>query len=157
ESEPIAERIKLALSGWLRRADDLILYINRDAFLIRPENVGAAESAGLELELALDPPPILGTRVSLDLSGGLLDSALLVTGRPPPTQPAAAFDAEVSLALPASALPLSIFGRLRYASPTTANLQATLQVPAYLRLDAGFTWKPVPSAALSLLLTNLTD
>ena len=40
----------LDLSVYARRLDDTILYLNRNAFEVRPENVGVATALGIELE-----------------------------------------------------------------------------------------------------------
>jgi outer membrane receptor protein involved in Fe transport len=154
----LLEGIGVGAAAFARQIDSLILYINHDAFLIRPENVGAAKTGGAEVELRARSS-IGGCAVRSDLAAGVLASELVATGEPLPTAPALTFDAEVELALglvPEEA-PAALYTRFRYASSTAANLEATLTTRPYARWDAGVSVRPASGAVFSVVVTNLTD
>jgi vitamin B12 transporter len=122
------------LTGYLRRIEDAVLYLNRDAFLVRPENVGAARAAGGELELGargrLGPVRLQG-----EAQGSLLASVLDATGARLPTQPVWSFALDGLAALG----PVAVDTTLRGFGPTYVNLRPSEEnrVQAYLRWDAG--------------------
>jgi len=154
-----AETLALDLAFFGRRVADTILYVNRNAFVIRPENAGVSRAAGVELEAELSSALAYSIWISLHLAGALSLSELEATGERLPTAPWGTFDAELSLEVPLwhEARTLEPFTRIALASPVKANLQGTLEVDRYLRWDAGFSLRPLDGAVLSLLITNLLD
>lgn len=142
--------------GYARRISDAILYVNHNAFLVRPENVGASLAAGSEL-VASARGAVGSLAITLDLALTLAWSELRASGAPIPGLPAAAIDTELVAGHPAGATMFEAFTRLRQSSATTANTSGTLAVEPFLRWDAGVRWLPVPEASLALAVTNLLD
>ena len=153
QAEPV-RGLSFGVVAFGRVVDDVVLYVNRNAFVVRPENLGAALIGGAELE-ARAWTTVLGMRGQIDVSGALTASRLDVTKRTLPTQPVAAGD--VGLSLEPKIAPVELFSRLRLASSTFANLANTIEVEPYVRWDAGATVRLGPSAAVSLSVSNLLD
>lgn len=142
------------VAGFARRIDDAILYLNRNAFLVRPENVGAARALGLELEwqgqLQLGP-----VRAELMSQLSLLASQLEATKARLPTQPV--WNLAVQGVLGWSEVELDT--ALRAVGPTFVNLRPSddNRVPAYLRWDAGLRVNLVRQVVLGFEVLNLLD
>ena len=150
-------RFSVGASLFARRIENTILYVNRNAFVIRPENLGVSHAAGAELDAdgRLDLGPV---RCRGEVSATLLASRLSDTSAPLPTRPPLIVDARLSLEPKiASRRPLEVFSRIRHASETKANLQNTIVVDPYLRWDAGVVVRPSSGVVASLLVTNLLD
>lgn len=149
------EAVEASLVGFVRRIDDAILYVNRNAFEVRPENLGAARAAGGELEVTSRwtvGPVRLGGYGAL----GLLFSELLATGERLPTQPVwnAAGRADVGYAA------VDLFTAVRWFGPTSTRLGSDLpenRVPAYLRWDAGVEVRPFDWMSVAFRCLNLID
>lgn len=140
-----------------REASDAIAYVNQNAFVIRPENVGAARVAGMELEAWARGDLGVGEG-RLDLAASGTWSRLEASGAPLPGAPPAAVDLEVSLAPRLGGrAPLAVHSRAHAALAATANVSGTLRVEPYLRWDAGVTAEPWSGATVSLLVLNLLD
>lgn len=144
-----------SLVGFVRRIDDAILYVNRNAFEVRPENLGDARAAGGELEATAR-----GTLGPIRLRGygalGLLFSELVATGERLPTQPV--FNAATQVDVGYSVVDL--FTALRWFGPTSTRLGSDLpenRVPAYLRWDAGVEVRPFDWMAVAFRCLNLLD
>lgn len=135
-----------------RRTDDLILYLNRNAFEIRPENLGTANLLGFEssarLAQALGP-----LELELGLAGSVLAGVLDETGTAWPTLAPYGLSGELALA----GFGLELATRARFAAATTANLSGTLETEPYLRWDASFAVHPFDEASLALSVHNLLD
>lgn len=143
---------QLELAAFARRTSDLVLYLNRNAFEIRPENLGTANLLGLESSARLMQQ--LGRlRVELGVSGTLLAGALEETGETWPTLAPLGLATEALL----SAYGVELGSQLRYASETSANLSGTLATEPYLRWDASLVVHPVEQASLALSVHNLLD
>jgi hypothetical protein len=66
---------------------DVIVIVHKNAFEVGPENTGAATRAGLDVGLSLQPLALL----AIDVSAGILASALSSTGAPLPGAPPVVF------------------------------------------------------------------
>lgn len=144
--------IELELGAFVRRTEDLILYLNRNAFEIRPENVGTANLVGLESSarfLHLAGP----VAVELAIAGSLMAGALEETDTPWPTLAPNAASGELVL----SGFGLELSTRLRHVASTFANLSGTLATEPYLRWDAAVVLHPMPEASLAFSMNNLLD
>ena len=145
------------VSAFARHLDDTILYLNRNAFEVRPENVGQADVVGFEIE---SRSRFSGSYLSLGvvLSGSILWSELEATGKVIPTQPSWSTNTELFVRLPwLERDPLELFVRTRLVASTTANLQSTLAIPQYARTDTGLSYILFDEVALSLTVTNVFD
>jgi outer membrane cobalamin receptor len=144
-------------SVFARTIEDAILYVHRNAFVIRPENLGAARAVGGEIEsqLAFE---LAGARVDTELCASLFLGELSVTRVPLPGQPAGALEGSLAVAPRIGAeRPLELFTRVRWSSPTSTNVHGTLDVNAYTRWDAGLTYRVASQWAASILVTNVLD
>ena len=148
------EEVSISVSGFVRQIDDTILYINRNAFVVRPENVGAARAAGAELELAA-LAEIADTELRFDVAAAVTGTELEASGEPLPTRPL--LTGFGSLTIAPRWAPLDLFTRVQLASGTHANLRATLPVEPYVRWDAGVTAMMDEHATASLVVENLLD
>jgi len=142
----------LSIAGYARRIEDIIVYVNQNAFLVRPENLGGASAIGVEVELAEHAsigPLVLDARFAASIGASRLDAS----GASVPVASPYGIDAE----LRASLEMLSAFTRIAHGAPTTANLAGTIPVDGYTRWDAGVVWTCTPGASLGLVVTNLLD
>lgn len=146
--------VQVGLTGFVRRISEPILYINRNAFLIRPENLGAARAAGGEAEMAL-----AGRwgdwRASGQAQVSLLASELEATGARLPTQPVWSFATDASVGYRAVSLDTGVRG----FGPTFVNLQPSPEnrVPTYVRWDAGVRATLGRHVTLGVEVQNLLD
>lgn len=146
--------IDAQLATFVRRIERTILYLNRNAFLVRPENVGGARAAGGELELSAR-----GQLGPIRLSGAgqvsLLASELEETGARLPTQPVWSTAVEGV----AGWGPVDLDSALRAFGPTFVNLRPSPQnrVPAYLRWDLGARIVIGPHLMLGAEVQNVLD
>lgn len=149
-----AERWALKVAAFARTIDNAILYLNRNAFVVRPENVGAARALGVELEAATKTE-VGPVRLDLTGQGSLLASDLVETGDRLPTQPAWSFAIEGS----AHYRGAYVDSGLRGFGSTTVNLRSTAgnRVPAYLRWDVGAGATVSENLRLGLQILNLLD
>ncbi len=145
---------QVALSMFVRAMDDTILYLNRNAFVVRPENVGASRGMGGDLELGFEDK-VAGVVFSGSASLGLLFSELDVTGDRVPTEPR--WHAAMQAGLGYGAW--EWFSELRMVGPTTTHLRSSpeTRVPTYLRWDSGLTFRPFSFLTTSLRVLNLLD
>lgn len=144
-----------ALSAGLfaRRISDAILYLNRNAFVIRPENVGAAWALGTEIEASWHRARgdwgawVIGT-------ANFLYARLDLTGAPLPTQPTWGAAGEVGCRYQAWAAVSAMrgFG----ATHTTLRPTPQGQVPAYLRWDVSLLYQAA-TISVALRIQNLLD
>lgn len=124
------------------RLDDAIVYVNANAFEIRPENTGAADRVGLDLGATIRPWPLL----SLDVVANLLHSAVVATGSPLPGAPPFALltsavigDAFTHVGITVTsrgAAPSTLFGTLPSPATTLVALTGTVAIDEHLALTA---------------------
>lgn len=150
----VRDRLTAQLGVFARRIDDTILYINRNAFVIRPENLGAASAAGGELELGYrlrSGALFAGVQGALSLLFSRLDE----TGDPLPTQPRLSGFGQLS----GGYGPVELSTGLRYFSATNTRLRAAEanQVAPYLRWDLGLTATPWDGVSASFQVLNVLD
>jgi vitamin B12 transporter len=148
----VADVLLLTLTTFGRLVQQTILYLNRNAFLIRPENVGDSRAVGEELEARVTER-VGPLSIRTDVAASVLASELAATGRPLPTQPSWSLAGEIVVALDR----FELASALRQLSATTANLQGTVEVPAYLRWDEVVTIRVIESAAVTLSVLNVLD
>lgn len=140
--------------GFGRRLGETIIYLNRNAFAVRPENLGAATAYGLEVEATWEQP--LGeAHLSTRLSGAWLQAELEATSAPLPTQPRLSGAWAIDLRIG----PIVLGGAARAFSSTFVTLRPTEEnvVPAYLRLDASVVLAPVGFLSVAASVVNLLD
>ncbi len=144
----------LKLAGFARRMDDAILYLNRNAFVVSPENVGPARALGLEVE-AQGRTLVGPVRVNVIGQASLLDSVRVETGKRLPTQPVWSFAFEGS----AQYRVVRLSSAVRGIGPTYVNFRPSSgnQVPSYLRWDLGFSAQVHPDLRFGLDVLNLLD
>lgn len=148
--------LRVALAGFARRVEAGIVYVNQNAFTVRPENVGAASVAGgeLEAELGLD----LGAlRLEATAAASATASRLDVSGVALPTAPPLSLDLELRASWRRGTLSLSAYTRGAAVSETAANLAGTVPVDAYARWDAGAAVALEACCALGVAVDNLLD
>lgn len=148
--------LRVALAGFARRVGAGIVYVNQNAFTVRPENVGAASVAGAELEaeLGLD---VGALRLDVAAAASATASRLDVSGVALPTAPPLSLDLELRASWRRGALSLSAYTRGAAVSGTAANLAGTVPVDAYARWDAGATVALEACCTLGVAVDNLLD
>lgn len=144
----------LQVAGFARRIERAILYLNRNAFVVRPENVGGARALGLEVE-GRGQGQWGPVQASVSAQVSLLAAQLELTKARLPTQPQWTMAAEGRLRWARLALTSAV----RAVGPTFVNLRpsAQQQVPTYVRWDAGLMSTLHPQVALGLEVVNLLD
>lgn len=149
-------RLRVVLAGFVRRVEAGIVYVNQNAFTVRPENVGAASVAGgeLEAELGVDAGAL---RLDATAAASATASRLDVSGVALPTAPPLSLDLELRASWRQGALTLSAYTRGAAVSGTAANLAGTVPVDAYARWDAGATAALEACCTLGLAVDNLLD
>lgn len=151
-------KLELGATFFARHVEDGILYLNRNAFTVRPENFGDARLAGGELEAAVSGR-VFGFDATLDLAGTLLVSRLIESTGALPSRPpwgfagGASIEREDVFGLHAIALSTAV----RALAPTWANLQATLPIELYARWDAALAVAPSEATSIAVSVTNLLD
>ena|GEM_PF-5861682 len=149
--------VQVDFVGYFRQMDDLILALNRNAFEIRPENTNEASITGFEIESSYGLPTKF-VELALFASAAFMWTRSEVTGEPLPTRPALSGYFEARLKAPQEALDaFEFYSSWRGLSSTTTNLQGTLEMPSYHRVDAGATYEIFPGATFSLSVTNILD
>lgn len=142
------------VATFARSIERSILYLNRNAFVVRPENVGAARALGAELELGargrLGP-----LRLGAEAQVSLLASELEDTGARMPTQPLWAFATSGVVGWG----PVDVDTALRGVGPTFVNLRPNDEnrVPTYARWDAGVRVAIGEHVILGAEVLNLLD
>lgn len=132
------------------RIDDAIVYTNRNAYQVGPDNTGAAWRAGLDTFITVEPSPWCG----LTSTSGLLASRLDATGAPLPLAPP--WSSRTALRV-GRAAGLNAQGILRARGPSSSNHFGTLVAPPVALLDL-VARAPIASAVwLSVALTNALD
>jgi outer membrane receptor protein involved in Fe transport len=160
------DALRAEVGAFARRVEDTLVYVNRNAFVVRPENLGPSRAVGLEAELGLDLA--WSGVVALDASAalGLTWTALDVGEAPLPGAPVAALDAGLAArpALGAAITralggpwPLELFTRLHATTAATANASGTIEVRPYHRWDVGLSLALPDGLGLALQLQNLLD
>ena len=162
----VGEVVRAELGVFARRVDDTLVYVNRNAFVVRPENLGASRALGGELDLGLDVawPGVIALDAHAAL--GLTWTALDVGEAPLPGAPVATIDGGLAArpalgAALARALgapwPLELFTRLHATTAATANASGTIEVRPYHRWDVGASLVLPEGLGLSVQLQNLLD
>ncbi|MEE2900796.1 MAG: TonB-dependent receptor [Myxococcota bacterium] len=152
-----ARNAQVDFVGYFRQMDDLILALNRNAFEIRPENTDEASITGVEIESSYGLPTKF-VELALFASAAFMWTRSEVTGEPLPTRPTLSGYFEARLKAPQAALnAFELYSSWRGLSSTTTNLQGTLEMPSYHRVDAGATYEIFPGAMFSLSVTNILD
>jgi len=148
-------RAAVATSLFVARLSHAILYLNRNAYEVRPENAGSLWRGGGELSASLRATRWLTQRAVVELLLSRLDA----TGAAVPTSPLLRLRSRTELSIEAlwSALPLHAFLDAAAASPSSSNLHGELTVPAQATLDAGLALQISEHSSLSLELRNLLD
>jgi outer membrane cobalamin receptor len=135
---------------WAGRIDETILYLNRNAFEIAPENTGGAWRAGAEGALCISPAAAL----TLDTTIALLASRLDATDAALPLTPA--FTAFTSLRVgPQDGGHL--VARVTSRAASSATLFGTLVVPGYTLIDLIGLYPLSPHLALGVSVRNAFD
>lgn len=143
---------------FLRRTEEAIAYVHLNAFMIRPENLGATRAIGGELWLKGQ-----GELGQVGLRGSAAASLAATedetTHQPSPGAPLASLDLGAAVQLGASAedRPFEVYTRLHAASSATANPSGTIRVPPYLRWDLGVGWHLGSTLSANISLTNVLD
>jgi outer membrane cobalamin receptor len=148
-------RLHAELAVFGARLDSTILYLNRNAYEVRPENAGALWRGGGELVVAVQPTPWWTQSASAELVLSRLDA----TGAALPATPALVLQQRSQLEAGAlwPWLPLGAFVDLRAQGETASNLHGGLRVPAQAVLDLGLAWTQAPWGSLALEISNLLD
>jgi outer membrane receptor protein involved in Fe transport len=148
--------LRVALAGFVRRVGAGIVYVNQNAFTVRPENVGEASVAGgeLEAELGLD---VGALRWEASVAASATASRLDVSGVALPTAPPLSLDLELRASWRRGPLALSAYTRGAAVSGTSANLAGTVPVDAYARWDAGAAVALQDCCTLGVAVDNLLD
>jgi vitamin B12 transporter len=135
------------------RLSRAILYLNRNAYEVRPENAGSLWRGGGELSAALRPKPYLQQGAGVELLVSRLDA----TGAPVPTSPLLRLRSrtELSFARLWSALPLRVYLDGRAQSQSSSNYHGELTVPAQASLDAGLAYAIGERGSLAVEVRNL--
>ncbi len=149
------EHLRASAGVFARSISDVILYVNRNAFEVRPENLGDARALGGELEL--DGDLTLGL-VRLRASGSLslLFSELVETGERLPTQPLYSAAGQLDLGIG----PVTVFTSVRGFGPTSTRVgsdREETRVPVFVRWDAGLEASPLDWLSVAFRTTNLLD
>ena len=132
------------------RMNDAIVFLNRNAFEILPQNTGPLLRAGWSTRTRIRPHSLLELR----LSSTQLWTRMDVTSAPLPTIPP--LFARLTQRLgPEDGLHLSV--AMRYRARTFSSVHGTLAVPAYLLWDAIFRFPLTPHWLVSASLTNIAD
>ncbi|MFH1811968.1 MAG: TonB-dependent receptor [Pseudomonadota bacterium] len=144
---------ELALFG--ARLDNTIVYLNRNAYEVRPENAGALWRGGGEGVVAVQATPWWTHSASAEL----LLSRMDVTGAALPATPTLVLQQRSELRFDGlwRRVPLRAFADLRVHSETASNLHGELRVPAQAAIDAGAAWVVAPWGSLSVEVHNLLD
>ncbi len=150
--------LEISTTVFGRLVYDGILYLNQNAFLVRPENFGDARAAGGELEVSL-ADRLFGLDVSLAAAGSLFLSRLSEGTGPIPARP------PWSVAMRAAVSAPEVFGlhaagvslAQRALGETWANLAATQRIDLFLRTDLAVFVEPTSASSIALSVTNLFD
>lgn len=147
---------------FLQRIQDVILYVQNSQNTVKPQNISASETTGLELSLQGS----WQERVSVTLGYTLLN-AIDRSGIPSqdglqlPGRPQHALNVLMSGSLVAGGMfPLTAFYRLNARTETALEPSHTLRNPGRALHDVGVTWtvgSRVPGLRLSIEARNLAD
>lgn len=146
--------VEAGAAAFARRIDRPILYLNRNAFVVRPENLNASTAVGLEASVFwADSFGPLG--LSVDLSGSWLRARLDETGEPLPTQPEWSGFGSLGLSL----FEVEALTRLRGVSTTQTRLRGNPDndIPPYVRWDVAVSGRPVAGVEVGVQVSNLLD
>ncbi|MBN2360581.1 MAG: TonB-dependent receptor [Deltaproteobacteria bacterium] len=137
------------------RLSHAIVYLNRNAYEVRPENAGDLWRAGGELTVAVRPLRCWQQSAEAEILYSRLDA----TAAPLPTTPLLRLRARSALDLAALApvLPVSFYLDGQAQSATSSNYFGELTVPAQAALDAGVAIRLRSLASFSLEVWNLLD
>ena len=109
------------------RLDDAIVYVNKNAFEVAPQNTGPAQRLGIDLGVRATPVPF----VRVDIAGSLLHSHVDATNAPLPTAPPLVLRTALHLGDEQGFFEAVVVGR--GAAPST--IFGTLPSPAYALLN----------------------
>ena len=147
----------LSVSAFARSIEDTILYVNRNAFVVRPENLGASRAVGVEVD-ADAAVAVAGHRLGGALALSWLHARFADTGQPLPTQPDASAHATVSFEPRiAGSYPFELFCDLRLVRAAFANIHASVRTNEYARWDVGLSVRPFPGAVATVVMTNVLN
>lgn len=146
--------LALSTTVFARRISNAILYLNRNAFVVRPENVGDADAVGGEVEVGGETT-LAGFELDAMASGSLLFSRLAATGARLPTQPVFSYAGQ----LRATRWNVTLGTFLRGFSETFTRITPADDnvVRAYFRWDAALTVHPFEAWSLSAKVDNILD
>lgn len=154
-------------SLFVARLDETILYLNRNAYEIRPENAGALWRAGGELHTHFNLLTGRGHSggqnwrqgLSQDVAVELLLSALDLTGAALPSSPALSLWTRSSWSGELLGLNLGsqLFVEARARSQSSANIFGELTLPAQAVINLGLALHFSPEGLMSCQVSNLLD
>ena len=117
------DHVVVSATGFASQLDDTIVYVNKNAFEVAPDNTGAARRVGLDLGGHWSPFEY----VRIDVTTSLLSSFVTATAAPLPTAPPYALRTALHLGDQRGFFEAVVVGR--GAAPTT--IFGTLPSPAY--------------------------
>jgi hypothetical protein len=145
----VGSAVSVCIAGYASLLDDAIVYVNKNAFEVAPLNTGAAQRAGLDLGVRLQPL----TLVRVDVAGGLLASHIDATNAPLPTAPPLSLRTALRLGDEQGHFTAVVVGR----GSAPANIFGTLPSGAYALLNLGLRIPLHERLALHLTVDNALD
>ena len=127
---------------------DSILYLNRNAYEVAPENTGPAARIGAEGKITVRPSPYF----EILATGQMMASTLFDTGAPLPVSPPFSFRGQTRIG---STQGLHLLGAVRHQAGSKSNLFGTLEVAPYSLADLIAVWPFSFGLRLSIACTNL--
>jgi hypothetical protein len=145
----VGTAVSVCVAGYASLLDDAIVYVNKNAFEVAPLNTGAAQRAGLDLGVRLQPLEL----VRVDVAGGVLASHVDVTAAPLPTAPPLSLRTALRLGDEQGHFTAVVVGR----GSAPANIFGTLPSGAYALLNLGLRIPLGERLALHLSVDNVLD
>ncbi len=143
-------RVEARVAAFVGRMEDMILFVNRNAFEVQPVNTGPLLRAGVEGRVDVQLHPLLG----LEVTANALASTVEATGAPLPVVPPLSSRLVARLGEPDGGT-LSVVVRQR--SGVSNNLYGTLRTPGYALLDLVSRLPLGDTLAVTAALTNALD
>lgn len=137
------------------RLSHTIIYLNRNAYEVRPENAGNVWRGGGELTAAVRPLAFWQQSAEVEVLLSRIDA----TAAPLPTTPMLRLRSRSAIDLAAllPVVPVSFYFDGIAQSPASSNFFGELTVPAQATLDAGVAIRLKSLASLSFEVWNLLD
>lgn len=146
--------LRLDASAFARNIEQPILYLNRNAFVVRPENLDETTAWGVELS-AGKTARLGPLQLDLEVNGTWLEARLAATGDRLPGQPQWTGFAAAWLAFAT----VEFGTRVRAVGPTQTRLRAAPdnEIPTYVRWDASWRTELPARTWLVVRFDNLLD